>query len=81
MPREFPAWQTVDGDDRLWVRLDIWEQINPALVAQVRVNEGRKVEVEMMSATGQGPRLSSRTKTLDGRTDLDLARACSNSDS
>ena len=41
LPRDFPAWQTVYGDFRLWVRLDVWEQINAALVQQVRVSQGR----------------------------------------
>ncbi len=36
LPSDFPAWQTVYGYFRLWVRLGIWEQINSVLVQQVR---------------------------------------------
>ncbi|MBM0743544.1 transposase [Phormidium sp. CLA17] len=28
LPADFPAWQTVYGYFRLWVRLGIWESIN-----------------------------------------------------
>ena len=34
LPSGFPAWQTVYGYYRLWVRLGVWEQINLALVKQ-----------------------------------------------
>ena len=44
LPCDFPAWQTVYGYYRLWVRLGIWEQINSVLVPQVRVKEGREAQ-------------------------------------
>ena len=44
LPKDFPPWQTVYGYFRLWVRLGVWEQINEALVCQVRVSEGREEE-------------------------------------
>jgi len=34
LPGDFPAWQTVYGYYRLWVRLGVWEQINAELVEQ-----------------------------------------------
>lgn len=33
LPCNFPAWQTVYGYYRLWVRLGVWEQINTVKVA------------------------------------------------
>lgn len=44
LPHEFPAWQTLYGYDRSWVRLGVWEQINRALVVAVRPSEGRCAE-------------------------------------
>ncbi|MDX2242774.1 MAG: IS5 family transposase [Leptolyngbyaceae cyanobacterium bins.302] len=44
LPGDFPAWQTVYGYFRLWVRLGVWEAINRALVEQVRQREGREEE-------------------------------------
>ena len=44
LPCDFPAWQTVYGYYRLWVKLGIWEQINHVLVQQVRVSEGREAQ-------------------------------------
>ena len=44
LPSSFPAWQTVYGYYRLWVRLGLWEQINQALVQQVRLQEGRAAQ-------------------------------------
>ena len=35
LPADFPAWQTVYGYFRLWVRIGVWETINTALVKQV----------------------------------------------
>ncbi len=44
LPCDFPAWQTVYGYFRLWVRLGIWEQINTSLVQKVRLRSGREQE-------------------------------------
>lgn len=44
LPADFPAWQTVYGYFRLWVRLGVWEAINTTLVGQVRQMEGRAAE-------------------------------------
>jgi putative transposase len=39
LPRDFPPWQTVYGYFRGWARSGLWEQLNTALVKQVRVKE------------------------------------------
>jgi transposase len=44
LPIDFPNWQTVYGYYRLWVRLDVWRQINDALVEQVRLDAGREAQ-------------------------------------
>ena len=41
LPADFPAWQTVYGYFRLWVRLGVWELINQALLQEVRRAAGR----------------------------------------
>jgi transposase len=42
IPREFPAWQTVYGYFRTWVRMGVWESINRSLVERVRESVGRE---------------------------------------
>ena len=42
LPKDFPPWQTVYGYFRRWTLSGLWEQINAALVKQVRVNAGRR---------------------------------------
>lgn len=44
LPKDFPAWQTVYGYFRLWVRSGAWEQINLTLVRAVRTSVGRQAE-------------------------------------
>jgi putative transposase len=44
LPKNFPPWQTVYGYFRRWTKAGVWEQINAALVKQVRVKEGRNPE-------------------------------------
>jgi len=41
LPKGFPPWQTVYGYFRRWTLSGLWEQINAALVKQVRVRAGR----------------------------------------
>jgi transposase len=60
LPSDFPAWQTVDGDFRLWVRLDIWEQINRVLVQRVRVSEGRDPEPSLTIIDSQSVKLGQK---------------------
>jgi transposase len=44
MPHDFPPHQTVYDYFRRWVKTGLWENINQALVKQVRVSEGRNEE-------------------------------------
>lgn len=60
LPREFPAWQTVYGYFRLWVRLEIWEQINAALVREVRLAEGRDAEPSLAIIDSQSVKLGQK---------------------
>jgi transposase len=60
LPSEFPAWQTVYGYYRLWVRLGIWEQINMALVQQVRVSEGRNAQPSLAIIDSQSVKLGQK---------------------
>ena len=41
MPADFPAWETVYGYYRKWVKQGIWEAINGALLQAVRQQAGR----------------------------------------
>ena len=60
LPRNFPAWQTVYGYFRLWVRLGVWERINAALVQQVRVSEGREREPSLAIIDSQSVKLGQK---------------------
>lgn len=60
LPKEFPPWQTVYGYFRLWVRLGLWEQINEALVRQVRVSEGREEEPSLAITDSQSVKLGEK---------------------
>lgn len=41
LPDDFPAWQTVYGDLRLWQQLGIWQQVHDALRVQLRQAVGK----------------------------------------
>jgi len=60
LPHEFPAWQTVYGYYRLWVRLGIWEQINTTLVQQVRLKEGRDAKPSLAIIDSQSVKLGQK---------------------
>lgn len=60
LPRDFPAWQTVYGYYRLWVRLGVWEQINTVLVQQVREAEGREAEPSLVIIDSQSVKLGQK---------------------
>jgi transposase len=60
LPNDFPAWQTVYSYYRLWVRLGIWEQINTALVEQVRVSEGREAQPSLAIIDSQSVKLGQK---------------------
>ena len=57
---DFPAWQTVYGYFRLWVRLGIWEQINAALVQRVRTAEGSDTESILAIIDSQSVKLGQK---------------------
>lgn len=60
LPRDFPAWQTVYGYYRLWVRLGVWEQINDGLVRQVRTSQGREAEPSLVIIDSQSVKLGQK---------------------
>lgn len=60
LPSSFPAWQTVYGYYRLWVRLGLWEQINQALVQQVRLQEGRDAQPSLAILDSQSVKLGQK---------------------
>ncbi|WP_242050503.1 IS5 family transposase [Oculatella sp. FACHB-28] len=60
LPRDFPAWQTVYGYYRLWVRLGVWEQINLALVREVRLQEGRQAQPSLVIIDSQSVKLGTK---------------------
>ncbi|MEP0879367.1 IS5 family transposase [Funiculus sociatus GB2-M2] len=63
LPIDFPPWQTVYTDYRLWVRLGIWEQINAALVEQVRVQEGRNAQRSLIISDSQSVKSAQKKGT------------------
>ena len=60
LPANFPAWQTVYGYVRRWVKLGIWEQINQVLVQQVRVEAGREPEPSLAIMDSQSVKLGQK---------------------
>lgn len=60
LPADFPAWQTVYGYFRLWVRLGVWESINAALVKEVRRSEGRDAQPSLGIIDSQSVRLGEK---------------------
>lgn len=60
LPSDFPAWQTVYGYFRSWVKLGVWEAINTALVEQVRVSVGRKASPSLSIIDSQSVKLGQK---------------------
>ena len=60
LPSDFPAWQTVYGYFRLWVKLGIWEQINAELVQQVREDAGRELQPSLVIMDSQSVKLGQK---------------------
>lgn len=60
LPCDFPAWQTVYGYYRLWVRLGVWEQINTVLVQQVRSSVGREAQPSLAFIDSQSVKLGQK---------------------
>jgi transposase len=66
LPQDFPAWQTVYGYFRVWVRLGVWEAINRALVGQVRLAEGREEQPSLTIIDSQSVKLGQKGGTKLG---------------
>lgn len=60
LPSDFPAWQTVYGYFRLWVNLGVWEEMNAALVRQVRVAAGREEQPSLTIIDSQSVKLGQK---------------------
>lgn len=60
LPSDFPAWQTVYGYFRLWVRLGVWEEINTTLVQEVRTSEGRDAQPSLAIIDSQSVKLGQK---------------------
>jgi transposase len=60
LPSDFPAWQTVYTYFRTWVRLEIWEDINLALVQSVREAAGRESEPSLTIIDSQSVKLGQK---------------------
>ncbi|HEY9781976.1 MAG TPA: transposase [Leptolyngbyaceae cyanobacterium] len=60
LPCDFPAWQTVYGYYRLWVKLGVWEQINTVPVQQVRSSVGREAQPRKAIIDSQSVKLGQK---------------------
>jgi transposase len=60
LPADFPAWQTVYGYFRSWVRLGVWESINAALVKEVRQSVGREASPSLGILDSQSVKLGEK---------------------
>lgn len=60
LPADFPAWQTVYGYFRLWVRLGVWESINATLVQDVRRSVGRDASPSLGILDSQSVKLGEK---------------------
>ena len=60
LPIDFPCWQTVYGYYRLWVKLEVWEQLNAKFVELVRVQAGREAEPSLVISDTQSVRLAKK---------------------
>jgi len=60
LPGDFPCWQTVYSYYAAWVKLGVLEAINAALVAQVRVQEGRETQPSLGIIDSQSVRLGEK---------------------
>jgi transposase len=60
LPSDFPAWQTVYSYFRSWVRLGVWEDINRALIEDVRQAVGRDAEPSLTIIDSQSVKLGQK---------------------
>lgn len=77
LPADFPAWQTVYGYFRLWVRLGVWEVINHALVKEVRQSCGRTQTPSLGIIDSQSVRLGEKGGRQSGSMALRKSRDAS----
>ena len=66
MPIDFPAWQTVYGYYRKWVKKGLWESINASLVEQVRSQLGRKEQPSLGMIDSQSVKRGQRGQLEQG---------------
>lgn len=66
MPINFPPWQTVYTYFRAWVRLGVWEQINAALVTQVRMQQQREAQPSLIISDSQSVKAAQKKGTNKG---------------
>ncbi|CAA9403527.1 Mobile element protein [uncultured Leptolyngbya sp.] len=60
LPQEFPPWQTVYGYFRSWARSGVWEQLNAALVLQVRTKAGREAQPSLAIIDSQSVEMTQK---------------------
>lgn len=60
LPCDFPAWQTVYGYYRVWVKLGVWEQVNGILVQRVREADGRAAQPSLVIIDSQSVKLGQK---------------------
>lgn len=78
MPREFPHWRLCYYYFVKWHEEGVWERINAALVARVRIKSGKKKSPRLRSSTARALRwlasaesvVSMQAKRLWGERDI-----------
>lgn len=60
LPQEFPPWQTVYGYFQSWARSGVWEQLNAALVLQVRTKAGREAQPSLAIIDSQSVEMTQK---------------------
>lgn len=70
LPSDFPAWQTVYGYFRSWVRLGVWAEINQVLVGEVRKSVGRSAQPSLGIIDAQSVRLGEKGGQILGWMDI-----------
>lgn len=60
LPAAKPVGKHRDGYFRLWVNLEVWEQINTTVIRQVRKGEGRKPEPSLAIIDSQSVKLGQK---------------------
>jgi transposase len=74
LPCDFPAWQTVYGYYRVWVKLGVWEQVNGILVQRVREADGRESQPSLVIIDSQSVKLGQKGGTNTVWMDINRSR-------